>query len=281
MSIPALLAAVSLLLLGLGASRHRFRPRADGRFGRLLGYLIAFPLPGQAADVIGRLPVGRRVRDGLCAVGLSHRDLAACRASATCCVACGALTATVVHPIVGLVALATALFAPVGVDLLVSRAGHRYRNDLVRQLPDALELLSTASGAGMALDPALNLVAGRVGGPVGRELDLTRRDLEHGASRSSAYAALRQRVATPEVDQLVGALLRADRLGSPLADTLSRQADAMRHTRAQRARDRAARAAPKIQLIVAVLMVPATLMLVIGLLLIELTRQVNAVIGAG
>ena len=51
--------------------------------------------------------------------------------------------------------------------------------------------------------------------------------------------------------------------------------------RRQAARERAARAAPKIQLVVAMVMVPAVLLLVIGVLLIELARQVGGVIGGG
>ena len=38
---------------------------------------------------------------------------------------------------------------------------------------------------------------------------------------------------------------------------------------------------PKIQLVVALMMVPAVLLLVLGVLLIELSRQVGGVIGGG
>ena len=57
------------------------------------------------------------------------------------------------------------------------------------------------------------------------------------------------------------------------------QAEALRVLRRQTARERAARAAPKIQLVVALLMVPAVLMLVLGALVIELSRQVGTVVG--
>ena len=77
----------------------------------------------------------------------------------------------------------------------------------------------------------------------------------------------------------VGALLQAEELGAPLSRALQGQADALRASRRQEARERAARAAPKIQLVVAMVMVPAVLMLVLGVLVIELSRQVGAVIG--
>jgi hypothetical protein len=43
--------------------------------------------------------------------------------------------------------------------------------------------------------------------------------------------------------------------------------------------ERAARAAPKIQLVIALVMVPAVLLLVMGVLLFELARQVGTVVG--
>ncbi|MGD9571765.1 MAG: type II secretion system F family protein, partial [Thermoleophilia bacterium] len=77
----------------------------------------------------------------------------------------------------------------------------------------------------------------------------------------------------------VGALLQAEELGAPLSRALEGQAEALRASRRQDARERAARAAPKIQLVVAMVMVPAVLLLVIGVLLMEMARQVSGVVG--
>jgi tight adherence protein C len=49
--------------------------------------------------------------------------------------------------------------------------------------------------------------------------------------------------------------------------------------RRQAARDRAARAAPRIQLVVALVMVPGALLLILGIMVIELASQVGAVVG--
>jgi tight adherence protein C len=166
-------------------------------------------------------------------------------------------------------------------DLLSMRVVAQRRRNLVDQLPDALDLLAVSARAGMTIDRAVDLVAERLGGPFKDEFELVRRELELGTSRRSALTALAERTAAEPVERLCAALIRAEELGTPVADALERLAGGMRHTRSQEVRERAAKAAPKIQLVVALLMVPATLMLVIGLLLIELARQVNAVIGAG
>ena len=61
---------------------------------------------------------------------------------------------------------------------------------------------------------------------------------------------------------LVTALDRARRHGAPLAETLAAQARDARAALARRIREDAARAGPKIQLVVALLLVPSVLLLV-------------------
>ena len=61
---------------------------------------------------------------------------------------------------------------------------------------------------------------------------------------------------------LTAALRRARRHGAPLADTLAAQPAEARSRRAARRSEQAAKAAPKIQLVVALLLVPAVLLLV-------------------
>ncbi len=82
-----------------------------------------------------------------------------------------------------------------------------------------------------------------------------------------------------DVGRLVGALVQAEELGTPLATALAGQAEALRAVRRQLARDRAARAAPRIQLVVALVMVPGALLLVLGMMVVELASQIGAVTG--
>ena len=70
------------------------------------------------------------------------------------------------------------------------------------------------------------------------------------------------RLPQPEIGAFVAALDRAARHGAPLADTLAAQARAARFALARRIREDAARAGPKLQLVVALLLVPSVLLLV-------------------
>lgn len=163
----------------------------------------------------------------------------------------------------------------------LAQRARRRRAALVRELPDLLDLLGICVEAGMALDPALGLSAERLGGTVGDEIGRTLGDLRFGMPRAAAYRSMVERMGAPDLTQAVAALLQADELGAPLSGALAGQAAALRAGRRQAARDRAAKAAPKIQLVVALLMVPAVLILVLGVLVIELSRQVGAVMGGG
>jgi len=153
------------------------------------------------------------------------------------------------------------------------------RRAIVRELPDLLDLLGICVEAGMALDPALGLASERLGGTLGAEVGRVLHDLSLGTPRRAAYRDLVDRVGSPELARTVGALLQAEELGAPLSRALQGQAEALRAGRRQAARERAATAAPKIQLVVAMVMVPAVLILVLGVLVIELARQVGAVVG--
>ena len=100
-----------------------------------------------------------------------------------------------------------------------------------------------------------------------------------GLPRRRAYLDLAERCGGGEVGALVGALLRAEELGAPVSAALADQADAARASVREDLRQRAARATPKIQLVVALVMVPGAMLLIMGVLVLELAQQLGAVIG--
>ena len=61
---------------------------------------------------------------------------------------------------------------------------------------------------------------------------------------------------------MVASIERSRRFGSPLADQLRRQASALRREGRRAVEERAARAAPKIQLVVALVLVPSVMLMI-------------------
>ena len=130
------------------------------------------------------------------------------------------------------------------------------------ELADVLDLLCVAVQAGLPVGRAVAEVGRRRGGLVAAELRGVAARTELGVGRSAALQELRRRLPLPAVAALVAAVERADRHGAPLAPALAALAEEARAERAQQLHRRAAAAAPRIQLAVAMLLVPAVLLLV-------------------
>jgi tight adherence protein C len=87
-------------------------------------------------------------------------------------------------------------------------------------------------------------------------------DVACGEPLAVALRGLRERVPGNEVATLCASIERSRRLGSPLAEQLRRQSAALRRDQRRAVEERAARAAPKIQLVVALVLVPSVLLLI-------------------
>jgi tight adherence protein C len=93
-----------------------------------------------------------------------------------------------------------------------------------------------------------------------------------GLPQREALESLRRRVPTSEVAGLCGVIERSRRYGSPLAEQLREQASSLRSMQRRRVEEQAARAAPKIQLAVALLLVPSVLLMIAAGLLANVDR---------
>jgi tight adherence protein C len=155
-------------------------------------------------------------------------------------------------------------------DAWLRRRTARRGAAMAEELPDLLDLLRVALGAGLSLDRALAEVARRHGGRLAREWRTAAVEVELGVPRERALAALGARCPCEGMGPLVRTLERGARHGTPLAEALAAQAAEARAAHARRIAERAARAAPQIQLVVALLLVPSVLLLVAAALLATL-----------
>jgi tight adherence protein C len=241
---------------GLGAATAR------GRSGRALVLLAAagrrLRPRGAPADLHGRIEAAGRP------AGLGVRELMAAKVAAALMAAAGALPVAAVAP--GRLGPAVVLFAPaagfLGPDLWLGRVAAERARRVRRDLPALLDILSISVEAGGSLAWALREVGERAEGPLASEWSAVAREVALGVPLASALEGLAKRLPQPEIRAFVAALNRAARHGAPLADTLAGQARAARFALARRIREDAARAGPKIQLVVALLLVPSVLLLV-------------------
>jgi len=147
-------------------------------------------------------------------------------------------------------------------DLVVEAAVRRRRRRLDAALPDALDLMATGAASGRGIGALLVEAMHSSSGPLREELASSVAAIECGRSRAIALRSLAARSRGTTLAALAGALERARRHGSPLSRTLHEQASSLRADQRREVTERAARAAPKMQLAVALLLVPSVLLIV-------------------
>jgi tight adherence protein C len=159
---------------------------------------------------------------------------------------------------------AAGFFVP---DALLERRARLRGRRLGAALPDAFDLLAVGATSGRSPANGFAELARAGEGPLADELRMTVAELSCGKSLSEALRSLRRRVPGSEVASLCAAIERSTRYGSPLADQLRRQSSALRRNQRRAVEERAARAAPKIQLVVALVLVPSVLLMIAAALI--------------
>jgi tight adherence protein C len=147
-------------------------------------------------------------------------------------------------------------------DALLERRARRRRRAMLAALPDALDLLAIGSAAGRSPAAGFAEISRSSGGPLAEELRMVVAELGCGEPLQLALRGLRERVPGAELATLSASIERSRALGGPLADQLTRQAAALRRDQRRAVEEAAARAAPKIQLVVALVLVPSVLLMI-------------------
>lgn len=133
---------------------------------------------------------------------------------------------------------------------------------MAAEVADVLDLLRVCVDAGRTPAAALAEVGRRHRGALGRELRRAAEQLALGRPRGAVLDELAARCPVEQMAALTAALRRAERHGAPPAPALAALAADARAARARAVREQAAKAAPKIQLVIALQLVPAVMLLV-------------------
>jgi tight adherence protein C len=274
--VAALLAAAAAAagVVELGAARME-APTADGRptrAARLVRALVALGRRiGAPAPSVG---LAERITAAGSPLGLGVGEVAAVKAAAgaLALVLGGPLAASLPGRLPAVAVPALPLAGFLGPDLILGRLAHARARAMEEELPDLLDLLRVSVEAGLAVSRALGEVGRGHGGKLAAEWAAAAAQIELGMPRARVLDEMAARCPAPGAASLATALRRAERHGAPLSETLAAQAQEARAARARRVRERAARAAPKIQLVVALLLVPSVLMMVAAALVASLAR---------
>jgi tight adherence protein C len=262
---PAAPLAALAVLLAAAAARELLVARAKPT-GTAASRREPARFPGQARVLLAALKLGlpeRLARSGL----TSRFPLPAVLLAKLAGTAAGGLVAWLAAPAApGRLALLVAIGLPaagfLAPDAVLEREARRRHRRLVAALPDALDLLAVSSSSGRSAASGIAEMARAGEGPLAAELRIAAAELSCGSPLAEALRSLRARVSGSEVATMCAAIERSRRFGSPLADQLRRHATALRRDQRRVVEERAARAAPKIQLVVALVLVPSVLLMI-------------------
>lgn len=140
----------------------------------------------------------------------------------------------------------------------------RRQQEVVRSLPDALDLITVCVEAGLGLDAALARVAEETSGPFASELRQALMESSMGKLRRHALRDMAKRLQVPDLTSFVAALCQADQMGTSLGQVLRVQAEQMRMRRRQRAEQQAMKAPLKMLLPLVGCIFPATFVVILG-----------------
>lgn len=263
--------AAAAILDGAALVVERRRRAVPARWRRVLLAGLA-RIGRRAGSAAPPRDLAARVTAAGAPLGLTVADVMALKGGAAVAGGFAALTVGTLAP--GRLGLVVVVAAPAAgflvPDLLLRRAARRRAEAIALELADVAELLRVAVDAGLTPMRAIAEVGRRHPGLLAAELRSLAARTALGVPRAEALESLAARAPVPGVHALVAALGRAERHGAPLAPALGALAAEARSDRARRVRDRAARAAPKIQLVVALLLVPAVLLMVAAALVATL-----------
>ncbi len=149
-------------------------------------------------------------------------------------------------------------------NLVLYQAAYNRSDQVRKDLPDALDLLTISVEAGLAFDAAVSQVARNSQGPLADEFFRVLQEMQIGMGRTEAMRALGERTDVEELQGFVTAMVQADAFGIPIANVLRIQAREMRIKRSQRAEEAAQKVPVKILFPLIFCILPCLFIVVLG-----------------
>lgn len=149
--------------------------------------------------------------------------------------------------------------------LLWLRSKIRQRQaDIVKSLPDALDLLTITVEAGMGFDGAMQKVAEKWDNNLSKGFNKVIQEMRLGVVRRDALKNMEANMEVPDVTTFIAAIIQAEQLGVSIAKILRIQSEQMRIKRRQRAEAMAQKAPIKMLFPMVFLIFPSLFIILLG-----------------
>jgi tight adherence protein C len=167
-----------------------------------------------------------------------------------------------------------AFYAP---NIILYQAAYNRSERILKELPDALDLLVISVESGLGFDAALSQVARNTQGPLADEFFRVLQEMQLGTSRSDSLRALADRTDVSDLRGFITAMVQADSFGIPVANVLRIQAREMRTRRSQRAEESAQKVPVKILFPLIFCILPVLFIAILGPAVIQIAGAFSGV----
>jgi len=138
------------------------------------------------------------------------------------------------------------------------------QDEIIKTLPDALDLLTIIVEAGMGFDGAMAKVAEKWDNEISKGFAKVVQEMRLGITRREALKNMDASMGVPDVTTFVAAIIQAEQLGVSIAKILRVQSEQMRTKRRQRAEAMANKAPIKMLFPMVFLIFPALFVILLG-----------------
>ena len=163
-------------------------------------------------------------------------------------------------------------------DSILRKKIAKRQKEFIKNLPDAIDLLSICIKAGLGLDAALNRVANEfsiTSKVVAGEFDRLNRDVLSGLTKQEAYRNMAICNPNEEVKSFVALLVQTDKLGTSITQSLDSYCDSVRTRRRQRFEEMVQKAAVKMTIPMVLFMLPAIFIIILYPALIKISTNMT------
>ncbi len=140
----------------------------------------------------------------------------------------------------------------------------RRQDGIVRELPDALDLLTICVEAGLGFDTAMGKVYEKWDNDLSNAFGRVLQEIQLGKLRQEALRSMADRLDVPDLTTFAAAVIQATQLGVSISTILRVQSDQMRVKRRQRAQEKAQQAPVKMMLPLVFLIFPSIWIVLMG-----------------
>ena len=165
------------------------------------------------------------------------------------------------------VLLISSLLAP---DMFLKSNEKKRKEQMIKSMPDILDLINVSVEAGLGFDAALQKVVDKTEGPLIQEFAHTLNEINIGKPRREALRDMADRIQVDEISTFLGSVIQADQLGVSITNVMKIQSQQVRENRRMRAEEAAQKAPIKILIPLVVFIFPTILVVLLGPALITI-----------